>query len=527
MRDWKQYVREHLPPLGLSGASEQEIVEEIAQQLDDAYSDAILRGLTRQQAEAHASAQIPDWNLLARDIQRAELPIKTEITIHVPQEWREAMHEENFRRRPGGNMFADLLQDIRYAFRMLRKSPGFTSVVVLTLALGIGANATIFSVINAVLLRPLPYTQPEQLVRIYESNPERLADIFHLAAEFFWIGAQQSRLIEKMAAYAPNGYSYTSGDTPEHWSGPMVTEGFFEVLKAQPELGRTFSSDEFQTGKDHVIVISDALWRRAFAADRAVLGKNVSLDGQAYTVIGVMGPQFQFPSISSQVWMPLVFTPDTIQNGRGGHYLGDIARLADGVTVAQAQVEMAGIAARLAKQYPLTNDGWATAILPLSQAGGVKEIRPALFVLLGAVGFVLLIACANAANMLLARATVRQREIAVRLTMGASRGRLVRQLLTESILLSFIGATFALLIAFWGTRIISTLPANFLPHAQYVTLDTSVLIFTIALAFLSGLLFGCAPAIAMVRGELCRIAEGRRANGKRRSRGTPQSAGGG
>jgi putative ABC transport system permease protein len=502
MRDWKQYVRKHLPPLGLSGAREQEIVEEIAQQIEDAYSEAISRGLTRQQAEAHASAQIPDWNLLARDIQRAEQPVKTEINTRVPQEWREAMHEENFRKHRGGNMFADLLQDIRYAFRMLRKSPGFTSIVVLTLALGIGANATIFSVINAVLLRPLPYSQPEQLVRIYESNPGKGWPTFSISPPNFLDWREQSRLIEKMAAYAPNGYSYTSGDTPEHWSGPMVTEGFFEVLKAQPELGRTFSSDEFQTGKDHVIVISDALWRRAFAADRAVLGKNVSLDGQAYTVIGVMGPQFQFPSISSQVWVPLVFTPDTIQNGRGGHYLGDIARLADGVTVAQAQAEMAGIAARLAKQYPLTNDGWTTAILPLSQAGGVQEIRPALFVLFGAVGFVLLIACANSANMLLARATVRQREIAVRLTMGASRGRLVRQLLTESILLSFIGAAFALLIAFWSTRVISALPANFLPHAQYVTLDSSVLFFTIALAFLTGLLFGCAPAIAMVRGEL-------------------------
>jgi putative ABC transport system permease protein len=500
--DWKNFVREHLPPLGLSGAREQEIVEEIAQQIEDAYSEAISRGLARQQAAAHAIAQIPDWNLLAQEIRRAEQPIANEIASRVPQEWREAFHEEHFRKHRGGNMFADLLQDIRYAFRMLRKSPGFTSIVVLTLALGIGANATIFSVINAVLLRPLPYSQPEQLVRIYESNPGKGWPTFSVAPPNFLDWRAQSHLIEKMAAYEPNGFSYTSGDTPEHWSGPSVTEGFFEVLKAQPELGRTFSSDEFQAGKDHVIVISDALWRSAFAADRAVLGKNVSLDGQAYTVIGVMGPQFQFPSIASQVWTPLVFTPDEIQNERGGHYLGDIARLANGVTAAQAQAEMAGIAARLAKQYPLTNDGWTTAIIPLSQAGGVREIRPALFVLLGAVGFVLLIACANSANMLLARATVRQREIAVRLTMGASRGRLVRQLLTESILLSFIGAAFALLIAFWSTRLISTLPPTFLPRAQLVTLDSRVLFFTIALAFLSGLLFGCAPAIAMVRGEL-------------------------
>ncbi len=501
-RDWKQYVREHLPPLGLSGAREQEIVDELTQQLDDAHSEAISRGLTSAQAEAHAFAQIPDWNLLAQDIRRAEQPVKTEITTRVPQDWRDAMHEENFRKRRGGNMFADLFQDIRYAFRMLRKSPGFTSVVVLTLALGIGANATIFSVINAVLLRPLPYTQPEQLVRVFESNPRRGFPIFSISPPNFLDWKAQTHAIEKIAAYEGNGYSYTSGDTPEHWTGPLVTEGFFEVLKAQPALGRTFSSDEFQPGKDHVVVLSDALWRGTFGADRSVLGRNISLDGQTYTVIGVMGPRFQYPSPTSQLWAPLVFAPDDLTDARGAHFLGDIARLADGATVAQAQAEMTAISARLAQQYPNTNTGWTSVVNPLSQLGGVQQVRPALFVLLGAVGFVLLIACANSANMLLARATVRQREIAVRLTMGASRARLIRQLLTESVLLSCIGAALALLIAFWSTRIISTLPPAFLPRAQYVALDTRVLFFTIALAVFTGLLFGAVPAIAMVRGEL-------------------------
>ena len=183
-------------------------------------------------------------------------------------------------------------------------------------------------------------------------------------------------------------------------------------------------------------VISDALWRSTFTFDRSVIGRNVSLDGQTYTVIGIMGPQFHFPSLASQVWLPLVFTPEE-QTSRGAHYLGDIARLANGVSVAQAQTELTGIAQRLEKQYPQTNSGWTASVTPLSQGGGVQQVRPALLVLLGAVGFVLLIACANSANMLLARASVRQREIAVRLTMGASRGRLMRQLFTESILLSF------------------------------------------------------------------------------------------
>jgi putative ABC transport system permease protein len=501
MRDWKQYVREHLPPLGLSGAREQEIVEEIALQLESAHAEALARGATSAKSEMHAASQISDWHALAKEIRRAERPVKTEIATHVPQEWREFMQEENFRKRRGGNMFADLLQDIRYAFRMLRKSPGFTAVVVLTLALGIGANATIFSVIDAVLLRPLPYPQPEQLVRVYESNPAKGWPKFSISPPNFLDWRAQSHTMQ-MAAYAPNGYSYTSGDTPEHWSGPQVTAGFFEILRAHPALGRTFSSDEFQDGKDHVVVIGNALWHSTFGGDRSVLGRNISLDGETYTVIGVMGPEFQFPSPASQVWVPLVFSPATIQNARGAHYLGDIARLADGATAAQAQSEMAGIAARLEKQYPQSNTGWTTAITPLSQTGGVQQVRPALLILLGAVGFVLLIACANAANMLLARATVRQREIAVRLTMGASHWRLVRQLLTESILLSFIGAAVAVLIAFLSTRLISTLPATFLPRAQFVSLDSSVLTFTLALAFFTGLLFGAAPAIAMVRGEL-------------------------
>ncbi len=508
--NWKKYVRGHLPPLGLSGAREAEIIEELAQQLEQSYGEAIARGDTAAQAEEHAAAQVRDWAALAAEIRRAETPTvqhaaaqaTARAAARLPEPWREAFHEEHFRKRRGGNMLADLLQDIRYAVRMLGKTPGFTAIMILTLALGIGANATIFSVVNAVLLRPLPYPRPEQLVRVYESNPKKGWPKFSVAPPNFLDWRAQTHTLEKIAAYEPDGYTYTGGDTPERWAGPMVTEGFFEILGAQPELGRTFSADEFQPGKNHVAVISDALWRSAFGGDRTVIGRSVSLDGQTYTVIGVMGPQFQFPAAASQVWLPLVFTPDELKNARGAHYLGNIARLASGVSIAEAQAEMAGIAQRLEKEYPATNVGWTVAISPLSQAGGVQEIRPALFVLFGAVGFVLLIACANAANMLLARASVRQREIAVRLALGASKGRLVRQLLTESILLSFLGAALGLLIAFSSTRVISALPANFLPRAQFVKVDSLVLIFTVALALLTGLVFGSAPAIALGRGEL-------------------------
>jgi putative ABC transport system permease protein len=495
--DWKRYVRQHLPALGLSGAREQEIVEEIAQQLDQVYADALARGASVAEAEGRAAVQIPNWASLALEIQRAEQSASTKLVERAPESWRLAMHEENIRKRRGGNMFADLLQDVRYALRMLRKSPGFAALVVLTLALGIGANSTIFSVINGVLLRPLPYSEPEQIVRVLESNPQKGWPTFSISPPNFLDWRAQAHSFAGLAAIEGNAYTYTGGDVPERWSGPQVTEGFFEILRVQPALGRLFSSDEFQAGKNHVVVISDALWRSAFAGDRAAIGRTVSLDGQGYTIIGVMGPNFRFPNPKTQVWAPLVFTPQEMTGARGAHYLGDIARLAPGVSIGQARAEMEEIARKLEKQYPQSNTGWTVAISRLSEGGGVTQIRPALFVLLGAVGFVLLIACANAANMLLARATVRHKEIAVRLALGAGRARLVRQLLTESIVLSFAGAATGLMIAFWSTRAIAALPTSFLPRAQMVSVDGTVLLFTMALALVTGILFGLAPALSL------------------------------
>ncbi|HLW97505.1 MAG TPA: ABC transporter permease [Candidatus Acidoferrales bacterium] len=514
--DWKQYVRQRLPALGLSGAREQEIVEELAQQLDGAYSEALARGESVAEAEGRAAAQIPNWASLALEIRRAEQPLAEKIAATVPENWREAMREENLRKRRGGNMFADLFQDVQYALRMLRKSPGFAALVVLTLALGIGANSTIFSVINGVLLRPLPYSEPEQLVRVLESNPRKGWPTFSVSPPNFLDWRAQAHSFAGLAATENNAYTYTGGDVPERWTGPQVTEGFFETLRVQPELGRLFIPDEFQAGKNHVVVISDALWHSAFAGDPAAIGRSVSLDGQSYTVIGVMGPSFRFPNPATQVWAPLAFSPNELQNARGAHFLGDIARLGPGVSVAQAQSEMAAIAERLEKQYPVSNSGWTVAIVPLSEGGGVAQIRPALLVLLGAVGFVLLIACANAANMLLARATVRHREIAIRLALGAGRARVVRQLLTESVVLSFAGAALGLLIAFWSTRVIAALPPRFLPRAQMVSVDGRVLFFTLALALVTGILFGLAPALTLGREDLAgALKDGGRAGAAR------------
>nr|HEV7954284.1 ABC transporter permease [Candidatus Acidoferrales bacterium] len=257
MRDWKQFVREHLPPLGLSGAREQEIVEEIAQQIEDAHAEAISRGLTSEQSEAHAIAQIPNWNLLARDIQRAEQPIKTEITACVPQDWREAMHQENFRKRRGGNMFADLLQDIRYAFRMLRKSPGFTSIVVLTLALGIGATTAIFSAVYALLIRPLPYPGSSRLMEISQGWPKNNDYGGGLVSQDF-VAARSS--LKSFSSIA--GYLYDSG-TPWNYSGDQnltgtgdpirvkvvrITANFLPVLGVTPAQGRNFVSGEDREG---------------------------------------------------------------------------------------------------------------------------------------------------------------------------------------------------------------------------------------------------------------------------------------
>jgi len=399
-----------------------------------------------------------------------------------------------------GGLMGILLQDLKYGLRMLARNPGFTAVAVLTLALGIGANTAIFSVVNGVLLRPLPYPEPDRLVQVYE----RSAQFNEMSVSYpnFLDWERMNRSFAGIAASRGESFNFTGGGQPEYIPGAVVTANFFSVLGVKPLQGRTFTPDEDRRGANPVAMVSEGLWKRRFAGDTAVLGKSLVLDGQVYTVVGIV-PRDCHLLDPAEVITPLWQWRRRMQLERREDHPGIrvVGRLRPGVSLPQARADMENIAHSLAQAYPKTNEGQGTTVVPLKN-DIVGDVRPMLLLLQAAVGFVVLIACANVANLLLARSVARKREVAVRVALGASRGRVIRQFLTESVLVSLAGGGVGLLLASWGSApLLGAVPGG-LPRNEAIALDGSVLLFTLVISLFTGFLFGLAPALESSRSNV-------------------------
>jgi putative ABC transport system permease protein len=403
-----------------------------------------------------------------------------------------------------------LLKDIRYAVRSLSKRPGFTIIAVITLALGIGANSAIFSVVNAVVLRPLPYADPDRLMMVWETIAGN--DHRSVAPGNFADWRAQNNSFAELAATFYGNFNLTGEGEPERINGATVTSNMMNVLGARAQVGRTFQADDDQHQDRNLVLISDGLWKRRFGADRNIIGHLLTIDERPYTVVGVMGPGFQFPA-QSDLWvlgrdrnavsMSLIpqFPKNNWSQERDAHFISVVGRLKSGVSLAQAQSDIAGIARRQEQDFPQTNASLGSNVVPL-HTQIVGNVRGMLFILLGAVGFVLLIACTNVANLMLARAPQRERELAIRMAVGASRWRLMRQLLTESLLLSLIGGLAGLVVSVWAVDLFIKFSPGDIPRLSETSVDLRLLGFTFLVSVLTGIGFGLLPAFHSTRTNL-------------------------
>jgi putative ABC transport system permease protein len=480
--EWKREIKQRLGDVPLEPARESAIIEELAQYLDDYYEELLASGTTPAEAERRALAEVREDELLARELQRIERQVSQEPAVSAA------------RRR---DMFSDIWRDLRYSFRLLRKQPGFTAVVALTLSLGIGANTAIFSVLHTVLLRALPYRDPDRLVSVRQLNLENQQTDRVPGADYSdW--EARNRVFEEMAYSWSTPHTLTSIGSPQSVMCEQFSPNLFSLLGTRPILGRTILPEDGQPGKDRVAVLSHRLWQQRFAANRDVVGRSIQLSGNAYTVIGVMPPGFAHRGAFVDLWIPIVLSAELLQNRRL-HVLHVIARLRPGVSIEQAQSELGLLAAERARQYPDTNKHFGVRIEPIRNlyAG---NLRRALWVLQVAVLLMLVIACANVANMLLARASSREQELAIRLALGAQRSHLICQFLTHGLLFALLGAAGGLLLAFWGVRLLPQMfSAQFgnqpLPTHASEWIEWPVLIFTLSIAVVAGVFFGLIPAL--------------------------------
>jgi len=408
----------------------------------------------------------------------------------------------------------NLLDELRYSTRTLLKHPGFVLTIVLILALGIGANSTIFSVVNAVLIRPLPYESPERIVMIWETNPTKGVKRSIVSPANFIDWKSQNQVFDDLAAFRFWYYTVTGGGDPQRYSGARVSASFFPLLGFKPELGRTFTADEEQVGRDHVVVLTHSLWQRRFGGDPNIIGQSLTVDGEPFTVIGVLPASFRFIRVLNNdldLWMPISFSPQQLT--REDHSITVYGRLKQGVPLAQAQADMNSVTRRLEQEYPKTNTGWGAQVNNLHEQA-IEPIRPTLLILIAVVAFVLLIACANVANLLLTRAATRQKDMAIRLTLGSGRLRLIRQLIVESLLLALLGGAAGLVLAYWGVSVLNAIvPENKVPRLEGFSLDLRVLGFTLLVSLVVGLLTGLIAGLRVSRLNLNEtLKEGGRAS---------------
>jgi putative ABC transport system permease protein len=424
------------------------------------------------------------------------------------------VHEE-VREIRMGQLIETVWRDVRFGVRSLVHSPVFSVVTILSLALGIGANTAIFSVVNGLLLKPLPYPESERIVDVWHTPPQQSfpgLDKFSVSPANYLDWKAQSHSFEQIAIYTYNGFSLSTSNEPLSLIGAVVASDFFSVLRTNAMQGRTFTPDEEQPGRDNVAVISHGLWQRAFGANPSIIGQTLTLNSRSFTVVGIMPKGFEFPR-EAELWVPLAWD-DKERQVRSIHDYLVVARLKQNVSKEQAQAEMSTISSRLEQQYPEEDKGWGAVVIPLRE-DIVGDIRLALLVLFCAVGFVLLIACANVANLMLARGANRQREIAMRIALGAGRVRVIRQLLTESVLLAVSGGVLGLLLAVWGSKMLVQLGS--LPNSEDIGVDTWALGFTVLVSLAAGIVIGIVPAFQSTRTNLSETLK----QGSGRTGGTP------
>ena len=476
MRNWKAYVQEQLELSGLK--REERIIDELADQLEEFHREALERGSSHHDADAYARAQVKDWRSFESDIHRADRLNRTGSL----DRWQQRTENTNPFKGGWGMIWTDMQKDIIYGFRALGRNPGFAVVAILTLALGIGANTAIFSVVNAVLLQPLPYPEPERLVR--SAGQDSYPDIQDWRA--------QSETVESFGGFMNLLFDLTAGPEPERVSGGNVMGDLFETFGVEPLLGRVLREEDGRGSGERVAVISYELWQRAFGGDEQILGKPISVQGNPHSIVGVMPSGFKMSNRNVQVWWPMS-EDDPVALARGAHTFVAFGRLKPGVPLAEAQAEMDVIAERLEAQYPDINTGVRYTLVPLLDSV-VGRSGQALWILFGAVSIVLLIACVNVANLILVRTGARQQETAIRMALGASRRRLVRQWLTETMLLFVAGGVAGVALAYFLLPSLVALSPQNLPRLDEVSLDWRVLGFTLGLSLLAGAVFGLQPA---------------------------------